>query len=231
MANIQPLKPFELFTDQNGILTKTAYDFLFGIFQRIGGSLDSLNAVTLADKTWESPGTIGSTTANTGRFTNLTTTGTITAGGNNTFNSGSSTFSPNNANIVISPTGTGTFTVNPATTGSFNNVNIGATTPRTGKFTTLEATSGVNISTAGMGLTVKSGANAKIGTATLAAGTVTVSTTAVTANSNIFVSSNADGGTPGWVKVNNVVAGTSFDIVSSDALDTSTVAWMIVERG
>lgn len=91
------------------------------------------------------------------------------------------------------------------------------------------STGNVLISTIGKGLQVKTGAGAKIGTAVLAAGTVTVANTSVTANSRIFVTSNADGGTVGFLRVTARTAGTSFVITSSSPLDTSTVAWMIVE--
>lgn len=83
--------------------------------------------------------------------------------------------------------------------------------------------------TVGKGLKVKEGTNAKMGLATLAAGTVTVSTTAVTANSRIFLTPQAGGGTPGWVRVSARSAGTSFTITSSSGTDTSTVAWIIIE--
>lgn len=73
------------------------------------------------------------------------------------------------------------------------------------------------------------GADATMGTATLVGGTVTVSTTAVTANSRIFVTTQTLGGTIGTPYVSARVAGTSFDITSSSGTDTSTVAWLIVE--
>ncbi len=69
------------------------------------------------------------------------------------------------------------------------------------------------------------------GTATLAGGTVTVNTTAVTATSLIFLSVNTPAGTQGTVSAPtaSITAGTSFVINSSNALDTSTVNWMIVQ--
>lgn len=85
------------------------------------------------------------------------------------------------------------------------------------------------ILTAGKGLRVKEGTNAKMGTVVLVAGAGTVSTTAVTANSRIFLTSQVDGGTPGWLRVNNRSAGSWFTIASSSATDTSTVAWHIIE--
>jgi hypothetical protein len=69
-----------------------------------------------------------------------------------------------------------------------------------------------------------------MGLATLVAGTVTVSTTAVTANSRIYLTGQGDtAGTEGWLRVSARSAGTSFTITSSSGTDTSTVAWMIVE--
>lgn len=87
----------------------------------------------------------------------------------------------------------------------------------------------VSITTAGKGLKIKEGSNAMMGVATLVAGTVTVSTTAVTASSRIFLCIQALAGGVGQLSVANVVAGTSFDINSTDGADTSTIAWLIVE--
>lgn len=85
------------------------------------------------------------------------------------------------------------------------------------------------IQQAGKGFRVKEGSNAKQGTATLVSGAVTVSNTSVTANSRIFLTSQADGGTPGWLRVSARSAGTSFTITSSSGSDTSTVAYQIFE--
>lgn len=90
-------------------------------------------------------------------------------------------------------------------------------------------TSDLSIATVGYGLKVKEGTNATMGVATLAAGTVVVNTTKVTANSRVFITSEAPAGTIGFLSVSARTAGTSFTITSSNALDTSTVAWLIVE--
>ena len=90
-------------------------------------------------------------------------------------------------------------------------------------------TGNFSVLTAGKGLLIKEGTNAKMGTAALTAGSATVSTTAVASNSRIYLTSNADGGTPGWLRVSARTAGTSFTITSSSATDTSTVAWIIVD--
>lgn len=53
---------------------------------------------------------------------------------------GSFTASPLNNNVTLSPTGTGTVTINPATTGTINNMTIGSVTPAASTFTTVTAT-------------------------------------------------------------------------------------------
>lgn len=78
-------------------------------------------------------------------------------------------------------------------------------------------------------LRIVEGTNAAMGVATLAAGTVVVNTTRVTANSRVFLTSQTSGAAPGAVRVSARTAGTSFTITSSSGTDTSQVAWMIVE--
>jgi len=51
--------------------------------------------------------------------------------------SGTVDLNPANATVSLSPSGTGTVTINPATAGTINNMSIGATTRNTGAFTTL----------------------------------------------------------------------------------------------
>lgn len=83
----------------------------------------------------------------------------------------------------------------------------------------------------GSGYQVKEGANCKQGIATLVAGTVTVATTAVTANSRIMLTAQSPGGTPGFVGISARVAGTSFTITSSNAGDTSVIGYEVFEPG
>lgn len=89
----------------------------------------------------------------------------------------------------------------------------------------------VKIVTAGYGIFIKEGSNARMGTATLSSGTATVSTTAVSEASRIFLTIQSLGTvtSPKSVAVTAREAGTSFTITSSDATDTSVVAWMIVD--
>ena len=83
----------------------------------------------------------------------------------------------------------------------------------------------------GKGIYIKEGTNACMGVATLVAGTVTVSTTKVTANSRIFLTPQTLGTIlrPTGVGVTARSAGTSFTIKSMDATDTSVIAWQIIE--
>lgn len=86
-----------------------------------------------------------------------------------------------------------------------------------------------SVGPAGSGLRVAEGANAKQGTAVLVAGTLVVANTSVTAVSRIFLTSQVPGGTTGWLGISARVVGTSFTILSSNPLDTSTVAWEMFE--
>lgn len=92
---------------------------------------------------------------------------------------------------------------------------------------TFSASGAINSS---IGLTVKEGSNAKQGIATLAAGTVTVANTSVTANSRIFLTGQ-DNNVTGALRVSARTAGTSFVITSSVAGDTGVVAYEIFEPG
>jgi len=94
----------------------------------------------------------------------------------------------------------------------------------------LDVTGNIKMNTAGNKLKIATGTNASIGTATLVAGTVTVSTTAAVTGSKIFVTCNTPGGTQGFLSVPDasITNGTSFIINSSNAADTSTVNWWII---
>jgi len=112
--------------------------------------------------------TIGATTASTGAFTTATASTSFASpvfkatssaggalqnsggtnqlqwgggGGNNVSVDVAININPANAQVDISPTGTGTVRINPATAGTINNTSIGATTPAAGTFTTLTGNS------------------------------------------------------------------------------------------
>ncbi len=106
-----------------------------------------------------------------------------------------------------------------------------------GSFTTLTATLGdltvtngdLVLGTAGNKLSIATGVNASVGTsAALAASTATVTTTAVTASSKILLTRAAAAGTLGNLSVGVITAGTSFTITTDNALDLSTVNWLII---
>lgn len=80
----------------------------------------------------------------------------------------------------------------------------------------------------GGGFTWAEGAGSRSGTATLAAGTVVVAATAVTANSRIQLTSQVNGVT-GALRVSARTAGVNFTITSSNGADAGLVAWFIVE--
>lgn len=105
-----------------------------------------------------------------------------------------------------------------ATLNTFAGKNgFGATTTPTD---VLEVTGNIALLTAGNKLKIATGSNASVGTATLTAGTVTVSTTAVTSSSIIFLSLNTAGGTLGiqyGAPVASIVNGTSFVINSESS--------------
>lgn len=88
----------------------------------------------------------------------------------------------------------------------------------------------LSLVTAGNGILIKEGTNATMGLGTLVGGTVTISTTKVTANSRIVLT--GQGGNIinlGSYSITARTAGTSFVITSSNVLDTNTVAWVIIE--
>lgn len=86
----------------------------------------------------------------------------------------------------------------------------------------------LSLGTAGNKINITTGSNAAAGTsAAMTAGTITISTTAVSANSIILLTHATFGGTTGVLRYGNIVAGTSFDIISSNAADTGTVGWII----
>lgn len=78
-------------------------------------------------------------------------------------------------------------------------------------------------STAGKGLQVKEGSNAKQGTGTLALGTVTIANTSVTANSRILITGTSINSSSaiGSLRVTSKTAGTSFTVTSLSTVGTT----------
>ena len=89
----------------------------------------------------------------------------------------------------------------------------------------------LSLGTAGGGIRIKEGTNARMGVVTLAAGLATVPNTSVTANSRIFLTAQSLGTVtkPQALAVTNRTPGSQFVIESFDVTDTSVVAWEIKE--
>lgn len=88
---------------------------------------------------------------------------------------------------------------------------------------------GLSLSVAGNKISIATGSNASVGVSgAMTAGSITISTTAVTASSRIYLTHATLGGTQGVLSVGTITAGTSFVINSSSNTDTGTVNWWIV---
>jgi hypothetical protein len=88
----------------------------------------------------------------------------------------------------------------------------------------------INVATAGKGLAVAEGSNAKQGVSgAMSGGSVVVANTSITANSRLFLTRQGGGINPGAVYELTRTAGTSFTIASTNPSDTGTVAYEIFE--
>ena len=114
-----------------------------------------------------------------------------------------------------------------ANPGSVMYINASKVPAQSTKFQFSESTGVLTVS----GMKVAEGTNARMGTATLVAGTKVVTTSAVTANSRIFLTIQSLGtvAVPKAIGVTARTAGTSFTITSADGTDTSVIAWEIKE--
>ena len=92
----------------------------------------------------------------------------------------------------------------------------------------LETNQGVILKTAGKSLAFKSGTNTRAGNATLVGGTILVINASVTTNTIVLMNKKTLGGISGNLSY-TVLNGTSFTINSSNANDTSTVSYLLIE--
>jgi len=159
-----------------------------------------------------------------GVLTALTVTGTTALTGTTTINTSGS------AVTTIGTGGTGAVKIGNATGNTQFTGNIVASTTLTATLGAITATNGnLVLGTAGNKLSIATGANASIGVSgALAASAVTVTTTAVTASSKIFITRAAAAGTLGNLSIGTITAGVSFTITTDNVLDTSTVNWIII---
>lgn len=93
----------------------------------------------------------------------------------------------------------------------------------------LEVRGDIGLQTIGTGFRVAEGSNAKMGTATLSSGLATVSTTAVGANSRIFLTARATANPLNAICETNRVNGTSFQVRSASNTDGNAVSWLIFD--
>lgn len=92
------------------------------------------------------------------------------------------------------------------------------------------ATSQLSLVTSGAGLSIReTTGNAKQGKVTLVAGTATISNTAVTAVSRIFLTNQTGGTAPGTLYVSARNPGVDFTITSTSSTDDADVAYFITE--
>lgn len=130
---------------------------------------------------------------------------------------GEVTFSNGSAWSAISSVG-GNFSVNGGT--------IGAGGPA------LKSSNGIDLTPAGSPLKIAEGSNAKQGTyGPLVAGTLAVANTSVTASSRIIVCRSPGGTNAGAHYVSAATAGTGFTVTSTNASDTGSGVFIILEPG
>ena len=136
-------------------------------------------------------------------------------------------------NLLLTPKGAGGVTV---TTGALT-VTAGAITATLGGIT---ATNGnISMGTSGNGLRVTEGVNARMGQATLIAGSRIVANTSVAATTRIFLTRSSINGSAavGMISAGTITPGVSFVINALDpaapagviAADVSIVNWFLVE--
>lgn len=115
-----------------------------------------------------------------------------------------------------------------------NNLLVDGTTTSTGALTVTLGNATVTngsllLGTAGNGLQIKEGSNARMGTSTLSGGTITVANTSAVTGDRIFIQrvsgTSAEFGHLSY----SINTGVEFTITSTDAQDDSVVNWLIIK--
>lgn len=225
----------------------TVYDTGYAIGQlwvnTLTGSYFGLASVSAGSATWSILGNVSST------YTTLTSGSYATTGANAVTWASGNVFTGTGAGAAIgftfTPKGAGNtvFTTGNVTLSSGNLVlTSGNATLTSGN---LALTSGnavltngnLSLGTAGKGISIKSGANARIGQATLVGGTIAVANTSVTASTRVFITRSSKGASTALGNLEAVpAAGVGFTISSYDdalvglqANDVSVIDWLLVE--
>lgn len=177
----------------------------------------ALNTV-LNNNTVGTPGITGGTATSTVLNANTIGSPTITGG---TYNTGTFAGTPVITNPLITNGTANAFTLGSPTivNGTANNITLGTPAITGGTATSFTFSNKITVAT---------GANQSIGKGTLASGVATISTTSVTASSNIFVTPIASGLNLGILAIGTINAGTDFVVTSSNALDSDSFNWWII---
>jgi hypothetical protein len=93
----------------------------------------------------------------------------------------------------------------------------------------MSSNSGLGLAQGARLVMLEGGAAARMGAVTLSSGQAIVRTTAIRANTRIFLTPQQDGGVPGSVRVSSRTAGVSFVIKSSSTTDRSVIGWVMVD--
>lgn len=226
-ATISSAEPRQLFqeTDRGTDLKLWDFDVSAGVFTgrtRTDADGSGVNWISV---------TRGATTAISGiTLGNATNNPSYTFSGNGTVSVGGNITAPaggiiSGGRIVVTSSSNPTNGMNLPGTNT-----IGFATNSTNR-ARINASGQLSLTTVGAGFSIAEGSNAKMGTCTLVVGTCTVSTTAVTDDSRIFLTAQSLGTvTVGQgLAVSARTAGTSFTVTSTSPTDTSVVAWIIFE--
>ena len=201
----------------------------------IGSSVANTAAFTTLTSNGATTFTAGTASTTTGTGTVVVTggvgvSGAVNAGASSSFagltSTSTTTLSPANASVAISPTGTGSVTIAPATAGTINNMSIGATTRAAGAFTTLSANGAVTVdtttnnqsyTTTGAGtITISSGTAGTINNMSIGA------TTATTGRFTTVTSTIATGTAPFTVASTTLVTNLNADYLDGLNIHTGT---------
>lgn len=93
----------------------------------------------------------------------------------------------------------------------------------------IKTLTGLFCSTVAAGLRFLKGANARVGTGSMVAGTAVVANTSVTANSIVMVQGNGGGSNAGYPQVTSQNPGVGFTITSTNSLDNNKFVYFIFE--
>lgn len=203
---------------------------------KTSGAWFGLSSVAGGSANWVSLGTTTGSfvTVTAGTFATSTATTAISLASGNVF---TGTGSNAAVGFIFTPKGAGGLTL---TTGDLTlssgdlAMTAGSATLTLGDLTLTNGS--IALGTAGNGISIKSGANARIGQATLVAGTLAVANTSVTANTRVFLTRSSVNASVALGVLEAVVnAGVGFTINSYDLAagletdDVSIIDWLLVE--